>query len=296
MRHAGLLSFLLLLSPLCDAQEVIRDEEILATDRPEAWAMHYVSATSFMTAFGASPDLTPGEWRLAGELAHVPRLSETQQQVGFLGEKAEDLNKSPVFGRVRASVGLPAGWIAELGYTPPLTINGTRTHDLFALALGRTLVARESWSVSARLFGQHGSVTGDITCPEQRVGPFDPERNPFGCRAASHDRLALNHYGVDATLATRRDSWAGHATLGLVRNEPTVQVDARVFSVIDRSRLVGRGVLPYVALGVTRELSPRWAVAAEVLHVPLDLRREVGAGVDDDAYTALRLRLEWRVR
>ena len=75
-----------------------------------------------------------------------------------------------------------------------------------------------------------------------------------------------------------------------------VQVDARVFSVIDRSHLVGRGVLPYVELGATRAVSARWALGAEVLHVPLDVRREVDGEVENDAYTALRLRLEWRAR
>lgn len=283
----------LVVSATAQAQTVIRDEEILASDRPEAWAMHYVSAPSFMTGFGATPPLAAGEWQLAGELAHVPRLSEAQQRVGFGGEKAEDLNKSPVFGRLRASVGLPAGWLAELGYTPPLEIDGTRTQDLIAAAIGRRLIDRDAWSLSARAFGQHGSASGDITCPERVVGPFDPQRNPFGCRAPSNDRIALNHYGADVTFEAARPHWRWHATLGLVRNEPTVQVNARVFTVIDRSHLVARGMLPYLALGATRELSPHWSLAAEVLHVPLDVRREIDGGVENDAYTALRMRIAW---
>jgi hypothetical protein len=275
------------------AQTVIRDEEILASDRPEAWAMNYVSAAGFLTAFGETPVLGAGEWLVAGELGHVPTLSDRQQRVGFGGDKAEDLNKSPVFGRLRATLGLPAGWIAELGYTPPLTIDGTRTHDLFALAIGRRLVERDAWSVSARVFGQHGSATGDITCPEQVVGPFDPEDNPFGCVAASHDRIALNHYGVDATWARASGAWRWHATAGVVRNEPTVQVDALVFSVRDRSHLVARGVLPYLAFGANRALGPQWTLGAEWLYVPLDVRREADRGSGNDAFSGLRLRLAW---
>ena len=60
---------LLVVSATAQAQTVIRDEEIVASDRPEAWAMHYVSAASFMTGFGATPELAAGEWLLAGELA-----------------------------------------------------------------------------------------------------------------------------------------------------------------------------------------------------------------------------------
>jgi hypothetical protein len=275
------------------AQTVIRDEEILASDRPEAWAMNYVSASSFMTAFGETPALARWDWRIAAELNHVPELSESQQQVGFGGDKAEDLNKSPVFGRARLALGLPGGWVAELGYTPPLTINGTRTHDLFALAFGRRLLERDAWTLSARAFGQHGSATGDITCPEQVVGPFDPESNPFGCVAPSHDRIALNHYGADATLAWGDGDWRWHATLGVVRTEPTVQVDALVFTVRDNSHLVARGVLPTVALGAGYALAPHWRASAELLHVRMDVRRDPGGRSEDDAFTGLRLRLDW---
>jgi hypothetical protein len=288
----GLAAGLLVLAGTAQAQQVIRDEEILASDRPEAWAMHYVSAATFLTAFGETPGLAPGEWDLSGELGHVPSLSAAQQQVGFGGDKAEDLNKSPVFGRLRGRVGLPAGWVAELGWTPPLTIDGVRTHDLFALALGRRLLQRERWSLSARVFGQHGRATGDITCPSQVVGPFDAEDNPFGCVAASHDRIALNHYGADTTLAWG-GAWRWHATLGLVRNEPQVQVDALVFTVRDNSHLVGRGVLPYVAWGLSRALATRWEGSVEVLHVPLDVRRGADAGIENDAFTSLRVRLTW---
>lgn len=293
MRHAAVFVLLTLLGVRAQAQEVIRDEEILAADRPEAWAMHYVSAASFLTAFGATPELASGAWDVAGDLGHVPRLSTEQQRVGFGGEKAEDLNKSPVFGRLRARLGLPGGLVAELGWTPPVTIDGTRTHDLFALALGRRLLSRERWSLSARLFGQHGSATGDITCPREVVGPFDPQDNPFGCVAPSKDRIALNHYGLDATFGGT-GVWRPHATLGLVRNEPSVQVDALVFRVRDRSHLVARGVLPYLALGFARPLGTRWEAAAEVLHVPLEVRRTAGSRRESDAFTSLRLQLRWR--
>lgn len=295
MRHRILLAGLLALAalPAAQSQSVITDEEILVSDRPEAWAMNYAMAASFMTAFGESPTLAPGQWSVALEAGHIPRLSPAQQRVGFGGDKAEDLNKSPVFGRGRISLGLPAGWIAEFGYTPPLTIEGVTPRDLLALAVGRRLIDRDGWTWSARVFGQHGSAGGDITCPEAVVGPFDPDDNPFGCVAPSRDRIALNYYGVDSTFGWGHGPWRWHATGGLVRTEPSVQIDALVFTVRDRSHLVARGVLPIFAIGVARELRPHWTVAAEVLHVPLDVRRDAEAGVDNDAFTSLRLRLVW---
>jgi hypothetical protein len=274
------------------AQTVLDDEEILASDRPEAWAMNYVVASTMMTAFGATPELGAGEWQLAADLGHIPRLSREQQRVGFGGEKAEDLNKSPVFGRARIALGLGGGFVAELGYTPPVTIDGTQPRDLVALAIGRRWWQRDAWSLSARVFGQHGSARGDITCPAEVAGPFDAQTNPFGCVEKSDDRIALHAYGADATFAGN-GRWAWHATAGVLRNEPKVQVNARVFSVIDRSRLVARGVLPYAAIGLGREIAPRWHASVELLHVPIDVQRTAGQ-VENDALTSLRLQLRYR--
>jgi hypothetical protein len=273
-------------------QAVIDDEEILAADRPEAWAMNYVVASTTMTAFGATPALGAGDWQVAADLGHIPRLSREQQQVGFGGDKAEDLNKSPVFGRLRFGLGLGGGFVAELGYTPPLSIDGTKPRDLFSLALGRRWWQSDTWSISSRIYGQHGRARGDITCPEDVAGPFDPEANPFGCVQKSDDRIALNSYGADLTFAGY-GAWAWHATAGVLRTEPKVRVGARVFSVIDHSRLVARGVLPYFAIGIGRELAPRWRATAEVLHVPIDVQRRAGE-VENDALTSLRLQLSRR--
>jgi hypothetical protein len=301
MRHdatrrclAPILGLLLAWPAGARAQAVVRDVERLAADRPEAWAMNYVTVPTIATGFGATPDLRAGQWRADADLGHIPRLEARQQRVGFGGEKAEDLNKSPVFARLRGSLGLGAGWVAELGWTPPLRIDGSRTRDLFVVALGRRVLQRDAWSASARAFGQHGAAEGDITCPAQVAGPFDPERNPFGCIEASRDRIALNHYGFDATLAVAHGGWTWHATLGAVRNEPAVQVDARVFTVRDRSYLIARAVLPYLALGAKRALGERWEFGIELLHVPLQVRRPEPDREESDPFTALRLRLGWQ--
>lgn len=276
------------------AQTVVRQDELLHPDRPEAWAMNRATAASLMTAFGETPILAPGRWHAMLELGHIPRLSAAQQRVGFYGSKDEDLNKSPVFGRVRLVLGLPAGWAAELGYTPPLGIEGVRSRDLVAFAIGRRIVDRERYTLSVRAFGQHGTVSGDITCPAELAGVDDIERNPYGCQAPSKDRVALNHYGIDLTSSWRVDPWRWHAGLGLVRTEPEVQVDALTFDFHDRSRLVTRDVLSMLALGVNRDLDPHWSVGVEVLHVPLSVERRPGAGRERDSFTSARLQVRYR--
>jgi hypothetical protein len=290
--HRMLLLSLLFGQGVC-AQEDYHQDELLSSDRPEAWAMNYMAASSFLTSFGESSSLAPWRWSAALELGEVPRLSTAQRQVGLNGTKVEDLNKSPVFGRLRLALGLPAGWVAELGYTPPLEINGTHG-SLVALAFGHSLIRRENWNLSARAFGQHGSVRGDITCPEKLAGIADPELNPYGCDAASHDRVDLNYYGADLTAGWRRGGWHGYAGVGLVRTELTVRLDALTYSVRDRSRLTANGMQRYLTVGARRDFNPRWSVGAEWLYVPISVRRDSGTGSENDPLGSFRLQLRYQ--
>ncbi|WP_242163804.1 hypothetical protein [Lysobacter sp. M15] len=290
-----LLSALLLsgVSTIASAQTVHRGNEQLDPDRPEAWAMHYFTATSFMTGFGQTPTLRPGQWAAAVELGHVPSLSDQQQRVGFSGSKSEDLNKSPVIGRLRGLLGLPGGWVAELGYTPPVEIDGARPRALVAAAIGRLLLERGDFSLSARLFGQHGSVSGDITCPAELAGVEDGTINPYGCRAPSDDRLRLNYYGLELTPALRHGAWQWHASLAAVRVETEVQVDALTYGVHDLSRLTAKDVLPAIAFGTTRGFGRRWRWGAEVLYVPLQVQRDPDRSTENDPLTSVRLHLRY---
>jgi hypothetical protein len=281
----------LLLAGSANAQDVVANDELLAPDRTEAWAMDYMGATTLMTPFGGTPGLAPGEWSAAVDLGEIPRLSQDEQRVGLHAVKQEDLNKSPVFGRLRISVGLPAGFVGELGWTPPVEINGLKTRDLFAAALGRRIVATDRFELSARVFGEHGAAEGDITCPARLAGVDDPQLNPYGCSAPSHDRIALRHYGVDMTTAWANAPWHWHATLGVARMEPEVQVDAVTGSVRDRSRLVTRDFLPYLAVGTGRDLATHWRASVELLYVPLAVRRDANGPSENDPLASIRLQL-----
>jgi hypothetical protein len=286
----------LALAGRANAQAVVHNDERLDSDRPEAWAMEYVGAASLMTPFGQAPALAPGRWNMAADLADIPRLSREQQRVGLHGVKQEDLNKSPVFGRLRVDVGLPWAMQLTLGWTPPVRINGLRTHDLYAAALGRSLVHGDSFDLSMRVFGQHGSARGDITCPARIAGVADVAINPYGCSAPSDDRIELRHYGADLTAAWNLAPLQWHATLGAARMEPEVQVDAVTGPIRDRSRLVARDVVPYVAVGVGRDFAERWRATVEYLYVPLSVRRNGDDGIDNDPLGSLRIQLRRTMR
>ena len=66
----------LLLARPASAQVFTAGDELLASDRPEAWAMNYVGAATLMTAFGETPVLAPGQWSGALDVGSIPSLSE----------------------------------------------------------------------------------------------------------------------------------------------------------------------------------------------------------------------------
>ena len=284
----------LLCAPVVQAQVVVHSNEILASVRPEAWAMRYVAASTLMTAFGQTPALP--EWRLgvALDAGYIPKLSEQQQRIGLHGVKQEDLNRSPVFGRLRLLLGLPGEFVATVGYTPPLTFNNTQAHDLVAVSIGRRLLENENFSLSFQLFGQHGRANGDVTCPGRLAGVTDPQRNPYGSQAPSDDHISLNYYGAELTAAWTIDAWHAHASFGDVRTEFAVQVDALTFSVRDRSYLTSRGSMPYATLGASRDLDAHWNLGVEVLYVPVRVQREINGPVDNDPLTSVRVQLMYR--
>jgi len=255
------------------AQTLIQDDRDVASDSPEGWAMRYFAGTTLMTSFGETTRLAPWRWNAAVELGAIPHLSDTQQHVGFGGSKQEDLNKSPVFGRLRLALGLPGDWLAEFGLTPPLQLAGSQARTVFALAVGRRLFESDGFSLSARALGQLGKVDGDITCPRHSAGNSDLATNPFGCRVPSQDTFTTGYYGIDATLGWNAGAWQVYASGGIARALLTVQVDAFVAETHDRSRITSNGSLPWVTFGARYGLDPRWSVGVEMLYVPLDVRR-----------------------
>ena len=164
------LCFALAGSTLAQSLPISEGDQRVADDSGEAWAMRFVGASTIMTALGRAPELAAGEWAVSAEVGSIPHLDASQQQVGLGGSKQEDLNKSPVFGRGRLWIGLPGGWIGELGYTPPLRIDGTKPEDLFAGAISRRWSLGARYGLTARALGQHGRARGDVTCPADVIG------------------------------------------------------------------------------------------------------------------------------
>lgn len=277
----------LLLATASAGQEVISPVEDLDFDAPESWALKTFAAISFLTSLGPVEPLDRGDVRLGLELLQVPHFDLEQRTVGYGGRKEEDLNRSPVQVRIRATVGLGAGFSAELGLVPPVEVDGTEA-TLVSAALERSLVERGRGSLGVRLAGQLGEVEGDFTCAEGGDHRFPPgsAENPFGCRGPSRDHADLTWFGVEVVGAVRLDRprWRSlHASLGWQRTNLHFRVDAEVFGFVDRTLLRTEGDVVFLALGSRWSLGRKTDVALEAFWAPLDVQRlgDDRAGSDD---------------
>lgn len=265
----------LLLAGPSSGQVLVADRLQLSSHRPEAWAMAYLSAATLFHGH-AAPLPPAGELRLGVALATIPRLSEAARRVGFDGTKPEDLNKSPLFGRLHARLGLPGASAVELGWTPPVEIDGARPRGHWALAIAREFASGDGWHASARAFFQRGEVRGDITCDRRAAAlPLGSAGNPFGCREPSNDRFRIRSFGVELGVAAALpgDRLELHAGAMLSRLSARTQVDARVFGAIDRSLLLSDDMLGTLSAGAATRggTGRRWSLA--LAWTPLDVRR-----------------------
>lgn len=287
----------LFLCGVAAAQNALGDREAVDFDSPEGWAMARTTTATLNLGLAPPGDLEPWEIAVAAELASIPHVDTEDRRVGFGGTKFEDLNKSPVFGRGRLRLGLPAGFTVELSWSPPVEIDGVRPDGIYGLSLERPLYRSDRWGLGARLFAQAGHAEGDITCSEE-VASREPgsDDNPFGCVGPSNDDIELDHGGLEVFASARlRDGrWQPFASLAVTRMEPEVQVHAPVFNTIDRSQLVTDGTVHTGTLGVAWNASRQWQATAAFSYTPLDARRPPDFDEESDDFWSVRLGLARR--
>jgi len=301
-RPAGssLLAFALLLAALPAAgQPVIRDDENLDFDRPEAWALKYFTSVSLLTGFGVPEERRAGSLELGLELSWIPDLDARQRQVGFSGSKVEDVNKAPVLLRPRAVIGLPRGFALTVAYVPPVEVFGVEPH-LLAVSLDRPVGHAGDWRFGARLYAQVGQVVSDITCPREVAGSEDLEINPTGCDEASADTVRMRYAGFELSAgrdaaAAHDTAWMPYAALALNRLDTEFEVDALTNGLRDRSRLTARGWTWSATAGVRYRHRSGVGLAVEAFYTPLSVERSADDAETDPLFN-LRTLATWSLR
>ncbi len=220
-------------------------------DRPEAWALKYFAAVTTFTPLQAPRERAPGTVEIAFEGGWVPYLTDTERTVGFEGTKVEDLNKTPLYGRPRLLIGLPAGFAVEVGWLPPIRIHGTQT-NLFDAAIEKAFFDKPGGSLGLRLYGQIGHSYGDYTCPADVVlSPPGTPGNPYGCNAPSTDVASLNYAGAALTGGIKvAPGVAVHLAGGATYNDLQFQIGAYWNGTADNSLLTTHGWTGWGAAGV----------------------------------------------
>jgi hypothetical protein len=279
------------------AQPVLRADEKLDFDRPEAWAMKYFTTVSVTSGFGPPEPSEAGSVSLSVEVGWIPEIGADDAQVGFGGTKAEDVNKAPVLVRPRLDLGLPADWTLTVGYVPPLDLFDAEAH-LLTVSLGRPLWHHGPWRAGGRLYGQIGTVYSDITCPDEVAARGDdPVGNPYRCQEPSEDRVDLRYAGLE--LALGRDDGgrlAPHLALGVDRLDMAFEVDALTAGFRDRSLLTAEGTVWHAAAGLTYRAERAPAIALEVYYTPLSVDRGAPGGSENDPLLNVRLLATHRLR
>jgi hypothetical protein len=282
------------------ARVTLDGREDLDRRRPEAWALRWFAAAVEPSGFGV-PEL-PGAGRveLSLELDAVPRLSAKQRTVGFGGTKTEDLNRSPVLAYPRVRVGLPAGFVLDGSWAPPVALDGARA-NLFGIGLSRTVLERGGTRLGLRLGVFGGTIRGDFTCPSAAAAAGDdPARNPYACESASDDSVRIGAAGLEATLAhrfRRRPALESWLAVSARRLDSSFRADARWNGIDDRSRLDYRGSDWGLGAGLSWRRGATWRYSAEARWVPLEVARPPAAGGrqrDDLLQARVRISLRFR--
>ena len=212
---------------------------------------------------------------ISAELSSIPHLTREQQKIGFGGFKDEDLNKSPAFGRLRASFGLPWNLNAEISWTPPLQINGSKPDGLWGAALSKPLIENEKISIGLRLFLLRGGVIASVTCNEDKINftSYTPQ-NPVGCIGESDDKLQMDHEGVELFLSFNNSSaalpWISLASSNI---DNSVEIDAPLEVGREIATIYSNGTIQTFSFGFNYDIAENWILNAASSYTPLDAQR-----------------------
>jgi hypothetical protein len=284
---------------IAQMQMVMPPAEQLPFNRPESWVLAHFTAATLLSGLPAPGPDKPGSIAVGLELGWLPSLDATQRRVGFNGTEEEDLNKTPVMPRIRATIGLPGRFSVIVAGTPPVSMFGLKA-GLLALGLERPIVERARWSLGLRGYGQVGSVRGDYTCPASVVA-FEPGSagNTAGCNAPSSDVATLRYVGGEASVAYRPQGsgrFSPHAAIGLSYMDVGFQVDALTFGYADHTSYLSHGTVFSASGGVNYRVSSRFTVGVDAFYAPLEVRRGLGQPVQNDGLFNIRALVVYKLR
>ena len=266
---------LLLFSSLTFGNQNSYVDQEVDFDSPEGWGMAFMTTSSQNLGQVPPHSVNVKDISISAELSSIPRLSKEQQKIGFGGFKDEDLNKSPAFGRIRASIGLPWDLNAEISWTPPIQINNSKPDNLWGAAVSKPIINNEKIGLGLRLFLVRGGAIASVTCSEDNLN-FDlyTPQNTAGCIALSDDKLKMDHEGIEIFLSLTSSSailpWISLASSNL---DNSVEINAPLDVGRERATVYSSGTTQTISFGFTYDFNEDWSFNASSSYTPLDVRR-----------------------
>ncbi len=256
-------------------------------DSPEGWAMAFMTASAQNLGQMQPHSVNLGDISISAELSSIPHLNREQQKIGFGGSKDEDLNKSPAFGKLRASFGLPWNLNAEISFTPPLHINGSEPDNLWGAAISRPLVNNEKFSMGLRLFLLRGGAIASVTCNGDKTNfKSYTLQNPVGCIGKSDDKLQMDHEGAELFLSFNNSSvvlpWISFASSNL---DNSVEINAPLESGREIATIQSSGEIQTFSFGLNYDLSKNWIFTTATSYTPLDVKRPNDTSGNDNFWS-----------
>jgi len=193
------------------AQSAFAAECRVPKNSNEAKLLAFYSAPISFSPASAPEHAEPWTIRLGAEGGLIPDPDTAIQRSGAcFTKKSENTGLSPVFGRPRLTLTLPAGFAIEASYLPPIKIHDAEPNlGSAAISWSRRLRMASTGNSTAIMFRVHGTaghVRGPITCPERALQLTDVTRPCFGTKP-SLDTFKPTMAGIEGILSTA--AWSG---------------------------------------------------------------------------------------
>jgi hypothetical protein len=261
----------------------------VSSESNEGKLLAFYSVPLVFSAATEPESAPPGSIRIGFEGEYIPKPSAEIEHTGkcFL-QKTEHTSLSPVFGRPRITIALPASFAVEASYLPPVKIANAKP-NLGSVAISHTQrlpFSRPAGNavLMVRANATFGNVKGPITCPKSSLQTTTPTAACYGTNP-SNDTFSPNMYGIDVLAGIRplSGTFGYYAGIGANRIDPHFQVgftDGLGGVDVTKVQLQNPETRMSLTAGATAYLQHRIDLGAQVFSVPQDLTTfRVGAGL-----------------
>jgi hypothetical protein len=237
----------------------------------EAKLLAYYAVPLAFSPSGSLEVVPAGGVRVGFDLTLIPKPGDDLRRTSRCFQpKEENTQLSPVVPRPRLTIGLPAGFVLEGMYLPPITVrDATPNMASAALAFVRALTPTLGFALRGHV--TFGHVQGPITCPVSLLQMSDANVACYG-REPSDDTYWPNVRGLEGALTWHRGQRLGvYAGGGWSSLRPRFKVGFQEGDGYYDSTRVETDLSRFAAMGGIRYLvTGRGFAMAEVYSVPVD--------------------------